>query len=277
MGKSHKLFTKGDKPVVIEELEAYQMLIAEQLKRHHNAHSISEYRKVPYELAQNYMKYKDKFLETRSTALKKFDGYIAEQNSKEEVKGKQFSENFKDVLMDTYSDQIDEHLDELLKFAAESKNNKKEYIFKRVNNNHIENESIKELLKNLEKDGDIKINARSKTNLKGLDGKISKYAKSEARYWAIHHVEKHINLTGEFKARNLVKSVDDMFRLMFVKGKYSGNNPNEVLDNLKKYVKEAMDKYEVIGNIDFILDPELFYQSISTTFKKKLTRISENN
>lgn len=276
MNKGQKLFTKGDKPLAIDEIDAYQLLIAEQLTRHHNAHSVSESRKVPYVLTQNYMKYKGKFLEIRSSALKKFDGYIAEQSSEKKVKGKQFSEEFMDVLIDTYSDQIDEHLDELLKFAAESQNNSKEYIFKRVNNNHIENASIKELLKNLEKDGDIKINARSKTQLKGLDGKISNYAKSEARYWAIHHVENHIKLTGEFKARNLVRSVDDMFEIMFFKGKYSDINPNEALDNLKKYVKIATNTYEVIDNIDFILDPESFYQSISTTFKKKLTRISDN-
>lgn len=275
MDKRQSLFTKGDKPLAIDELEAYQLLLAEKLTRHYKAHFAIEYRKVPYELTQNYMKYKGKFLEIRSSALKKFDGYIAEQSSEKKVKGKPFNEEFMDVLIGTYSDQIDEHLEELLKFAAESQNNSKEYIFDRVNNKHIENESIKELLKNLEKDGDIKINARSKTQLKGLDGKISNYAKSEARYWAIHHVENHIKLTGEFKARNLVRSVDDIFGLMFVKGKYSDINSNEALDNLKKYVKVAKNTYEVIDNIDFILDPESFYQSISTTFKKKLTRISD--
>lgn len=266
-----KLFTKGKKPIAVDELKAYQLLLAEKLYRHYKAHFTTDYRKVPNELSIDYMKYKGRLLDVRSTALKKLDGFVSKEFREENSRGKIFSKSTKKALLKSFKMERDQHLEDLLNHLGGIKYGSKYHYFKRVNNNHIENVTIRALLRDLEKDGEIKVRAHSKTKLKELDTNINKYAKSEAKIWAVKYVKDRIDTTGKFNAKRLVESVEDMFSLMFEEGKYTEADSKKVLKNLKKYVKEAMDKYEVINNIDFILDPESFYRSIYTSFKNKLT------
>lgn len=276
MDKRQSLFTKGDKPLAIDELEAYQLLIAEKLTRHYKAHFATDYRKVPNELVQNYMKYKSKLLDIRSTALKKLDGFVSEDHKKEHSDGKLWTKKTRKALLKNFKAERNQHLEELLNHLGGIKYGSKYHHFTRVNNKHIENISIKELLQDLERNGDVKVRALSKSKLKELDTNINKYAKSEAKIWAVKYVKDRIDTTGKFNAKRLVESVEEIFSLMFEEGKYSEADPEKVLNDLKKYVKEAMDKYEVIDNIDFILDTKSFYDSVNTSFKNKLTRIRPN-
>ncbi|PKD43691.1 hypothetical protein [Rhodohalobacter barkolensis] len=276
METQQKLFTKGDKPLPIDEFEAYQLLLAEKLYRHYKAHYTSDYRKVPNEFSIDYMKYKGRLLDVRSTALKKLDGFVSKEFREDNSRGKIFSKNTKKALLKRFKIERDQHLENLLNHLGGIKYGSKYHYFTRVNNSHIENVPIRALLSDLEKDGEIKVRAHSKTKLKELDINLNKYAKSEAKIWAVKYVKDRIDTTGEFNAKWLVESVEEMFSLMFVEGKYSEADPEKVLKNLKKYVKEAIKKYEVIDNIDFILDTKSFYDSVNTSFKNKLTRISPN-
>ena len=262
------LFSKGDKSTPFNEQDVYLMLIAEELKSHHNASYPDEYYSVPCKLVNSYTQFKGKDLSFRTTALKKFDGYGEK---------KKFSNEIKRELLEIFNSERDEALNELLKFCVDALTGRaKKVIFNTVRNNHIENVQLRDLLRKRAVKNDTQIHLLPRTLLTALDTKINMYAKSEANIWAIGHVQCHINLVGEFKARELVESVNQMYELMFNEGKYAELKPSVILSDLKKYVNQAREEYEVIDKIEFNMDSDAYYQSIYTTFKNKLVKISPN-
>jgi len=265
--KSQKLFTSGKTSKAIDDRDVYLMLIAKELCSHHNAHYPDAYYSFPDRIIRDYLKFKNMDKDVLNTALRKLDGY-----SKETL-----TEKAKKILTQKYEEERDKALEELLIFCCEVLSDRSEKIsLNTVRNNHIEYKPLKDILSRNAVKNEVELLSIPLTVLDDVDRKINKYAKNAAKLGALEHVEKHIALTGEYNYRKLVDSTGQIFDLMFTEGKYSDVDAATALNNLKKYVKEGVNSYEIYDDIDFLVDKDSYYQTLYTGFKNKLKKISSN-
>lgn len=265
--KSQNLFTSGENPKAIDDRDVYLMLITRELCSHHNAHSVKQKYSIPDRIVRDYMKNQKKDRDILHYALRKLDGYNSET----------FTESLNKKLREKYKEEKEKTLEELLAFSYEVLSGRSNRIsFNVVANNHIKSNPLKALLKKNEVNGEVELLSVPSSVLNDVDRKINKYSKSDAKLRALEYVEDHIALKEKYKFRKLVDNSGQIFDLMFTEGKYSDVDPASALNNLKKYVIEAVNSYEVFDNIDFLIDSDSYYQTLYTGFKNKLENNSPN-
>lgn len=263
--KSQNLFTSGENPKAIDDRDVYLMLITRELCSHHNAHYPDAYYSFPDRIVRDYLNFKNMEKDVLNTALRKLNGYSKET----------FTEKAKKILTQKYNEERDKALEELLIFCCEVLSVRSVKIsLNTVRNNHIEYKPLKDLLSRNAVKNEVELLPIPSTVLDDIDRKINKYAKNAAKLGALEHVENHIALTGEYNYRKLVDSTGQIFDLMFTEGKYSDVDPATLLSDLKKYVKEGVNSYEVYDDIDFLIDRDSYYQTLYTGFKNKLKKNS---
>lgn len=254
MGNKKIFIEKDGKTESIEKTILYLMLIGDELRSHSVAHYVGQEQSIPIQLSTNFAEYKNQDLKHLQTALKPFNGFDS----------KKFKETFKKELLKQYEKQKDESIKSALAFALEKIGRRKiNASFKKKELNKIQYEPFKALAVSRVNESDDQIYFRYLSN--GLNetliARLNDISKSVAQIKAIEHVDMHLNLSGKYTYKKLVRSVDEIYDKMF-KGK---SNEKSLSEN----VNEAKSNFEVLGRIDFILSESKYYQSIYNNFKLK--------
>lgn len=258
--KDRKIFTKEKGTDAEDAIKVYLMLIAAELKSHRAAHYPDQYLSVPTNLAWDYINLIEDERKRFQTALRGIGSKSSED----------FNESYKSQLLKEFEKEkkqtIEEGLEVIFKMVSKQK---KILKFKLSENGQI---SYLPMLRLAQKRADeselIAIPKLSSSNLDDVERYIKKVAKCDANIKAMSHIEKHINLTGEYKCRTLVDSVNEIFIRMNAEEEFD----KSVSDGkeLKDYVNEAIDEYEVFGKTKFIINDQAYYQSVYNSFKNKL-------
>ena len=259
MGQKEVLYKKN-KETYKFSTEDFQLHILGELIR---SHSIAHYpdQRISYsiKIATIYSELIGKSKDHLETALKKFDGFDDET----------FTKNFKSEILNQYTHQLDKSIEELIKYSQKKLAPKKpDAEVKKEELEKIAFEPLKEIGDTLPFKKDVlKFRLLKATNIKNLKAYLNKVSKLSAKLVAVSHVEKHININNKYTFKHLVDSINEIYSRLINQNFRSVNEKNDEI--IADWVNEAVSNYEVIGNIEYLLNEEHYYQAVFNNFKNK--------
>lgn len=257
-----KIFTIEKNTDTESAIEVYLMLIAAELKSHRAAHYPDQYFTVPTNLAWDYIKLIEDERKRFQTALRGIGSKSSED----------FNESYKSQLFNEFEKEKKQTIEEGLEIIFNMVSKQKKILkFKLSENGQISYSPMFRLAQKRADESElITIPKLSNSNLEDVERYLKKVAKCDANIKAMSHIEKHINLTGEYKCRTLVDSVNEIFIRMKSKGEFEKKDSDSNDLELKDYVNKAIREYEIFGKTKFIINDQAYYQSVYNSFKNKL-------
>lgn len=242
-------------------LEHFESLIfADLMGRHAAAHYSNERTTVPIKLSKYYCELKGIKADQLKTALKKHDGI--DENT--------FTNNFKNELLNHFNKGLQNEIEEALNFSQKCFNpENRPFVIKQEELSKLNHEDLRGMANSkLVKNERLYFDFYKKTNLENLQKALKKISKQSVKIDAITHVTKHINLRKKYKYKTLVNGINEIYSKLKAK-KFSSTDKqgNEILAD---WVNEAIDNYEVIGNLEYLINNNQYYQAVYNNFKNKI-------
>lgn len=223
-----------------------------------------------------YLKESNEYRTQFELCLKMFDGKTK----------KEFSTDFIESVKVLFSKYVDELVDEVIQFAKENINSKKQVDLD-FNGVSVNNRVFKKLLhEKFTKYGSevllnhrqpykcrmARINFSSPTTRDKMKGKLRKLGKYTVINEAIDFIKVRVGLFGEFKYKKLVDSLDDLATDYLINSYTDQLKKSKAKLSTKKLIKDAVKNYEVYNSPKYLIDQNAFKEALRNKINSTLKR-----
>lgn len=279
--KEKQLITFGKTPESISESTVYLTLLTEEIDSHGKSHYQGEYTNVPMKLALKYLEYKGSYWEVMEACLRNFV----------EIKQSEFTDDYKEVALEIYKEDLDSAVDDLLNYVSDKIRGKSKKIQININENAHSHPFVLELLKKkVPKDrGDIKQDENNykkgncttisllkipKSTVAKFESKLINVAQKALMKEALQFAERRAKLNGgKFKFKKLMHSLADIYEDFIFNSTTNKPKKSIIEKEDSELINLVTNKYEVIGNNTYLLNSRKYEKAVREHFVPKLKEV----